>query len=96
MFNSKQATDMQSGPDIKALKIALAGLEARLADPEPGMACFGGAFEHEDRLAAIRLRIAEIKRLIGDRRAPGPKVENRPADASAPISSRRSHVTAGV
>jgi hypothetical protein len=96
MFNAKQATNMQSGPDIEALKVALAALEARLADPEPGMASFGGAFEHEDRVAAIRQRIAEIKRLIGDRRAPEPKGEKRPADASPPLSSRRRHVTAGV
>lgn len=87
---------MKSGPDIEALKIALADLEAKLAGPGPGKAWFEGASEHEDRVAAIRQRIAEIKRLIEDRRAPRPKGEKRPADASAPISSRRSHVAAGV
>jgi hypothetical protein len=87
---------MQSRPDIEALEIALADLETRLADPGPRKAWFEGASEHADRVASIRRRIAEIKRLIGDRRAAGPQGEKRPADASAPISSQRSHVTPGV
>jgi hypothetical protein len=79
---------MQSGPDIEALKIALADLEARLADPGPGKAWLEGASEHADRVVDIRRRVAEIKRLIGDRgahrtKAHRTKGKKRPAAAIA-------------
>jgi hypothetical protein len=79
---------MQSEPDIEALKIALADLEAKLAEPGPGKAWFEGASEHADRIADIRRRVAEIKRLIGIRGAQRTKAhrtkgKKRPAAASA-------------